>query len=126
MCDKAFSIAKNPKYDGYQRVLASMVYKFFEKKNSGGTVKNENISNKERPEEWHKPNIRKFKKRKVHSTFIDNIWGYWSCRYAVNKYILVKNLDFYYVSLIFSVNMHGLFLWKRKMMLQLLMLLKNV
>ena len=30
--DKAFSIAKNPKYDGYQRGLASMVYKFFDKK----------------------------------------------------------------------------------------------
>ena len=26
--DKAFNIAKNPKYDGYQRGLASMVYKF--------------------------------------------------------------------------------------------------
>ena len=30
--DKAFNIAKNPKYDGYQRRLASMVYKFFDKK----------------------------------------------------------------------------------------------
>ena len=45
--DKAFNIAKNPKYDGYQRGLASMVYKFFDKKASGGTVKNENISNKQ-------------------------------------------------------------------------------
>ena len=27
--DKAFNIAKNPKYDGYQRGIASMVYKFF-------------------------------------------------------------------------------------------------
>ena len=32
--DKAFNIAKNPKYDGYQRGLASMVYKFFEKKSA--------------------------------------------------------------------------------------------
>ena len=32
--DKAFNIAKNPKYDGYQRGLASMVYKFFDKKSS--------------------------------------------------------------------------------------------
>ena len=32
--DKVFSIAKNPKYDGYQRGLASMVYTFFNKKNS--------------------------------------------------------------------------------------------
>ena len=29
---KAFNIAKNPKYDGYQRELASMVYNFFDKK----------------------------------------------------------------------------------------------
>ena len=31
--DKAFKIASDPKYDGYQRGLASMVYKFFDKKN---------------------------------------------------------------------------------------------
>ena len=31
--DKAFNIAKNPKYDGYQRGLASMVYRFFDEKN---------------------------------------------------------------------------------------------
>ena len=36
--DKAFNIAKNPKYDGYQRGLASMVYKFFDKKFKGGGV----------------------------------------------------------------------------------------
>ena len=30
--DKAFNITKNPKYDVYQRGLASMVYKFFDKK----------------------------------------------------------------------------------------------
>ena len=43
---KAFNIAKNPCYDGYQRELASMVYKFFDKKTSDGTFKNEIISNK--------------------------------------------------------------------------------
>ena len=32
ICDKAFNIAKNPKYDGYQRGLASVVYNFFDKK----------------------------------------------------------------------------------------------
>ena len=41
--DKAFNIAKNPKFDGYQRDLASMVY---DKKTLEGTVKNKNISNK--------------------------------------------------------------------------------
>ena len=73
--DEAFNIAKNPKYDGYQRGFASMVYKFFDKKTSGGTVKNGNISNKKFEEELHRPIIRKFNKRKVNSPFIDNIWG---------------------------------------------------
>ena len=36
--DKAFKIASDPKYDGYQRGLASMVYKFFDKKSSGSGV----------------------------------------------------------------------------------------
>ena len=29
LCDKAFDIAKNPKYDGYKRGLISVVYNFF-------------------------------------------------------------------------------------------------
>ena len=37
--DKAFNIAKDPKYDGYQRGLASMVYKFFDKKTNGSVIK---------------------------------------------------------------------------------------
>ena len=45
--DKVFNINKNPKYDGYQRGLASVVYKFFDKKTSDETVRNETISNKE-------------------------------------------------------------------------------
>ena len=45
---REFNIVKNPKYDWYQRGVASVVYKFFEKKTfSGSDVKNENISNKE-------------------------------------------------------------------------------
>ena len=39
--DKAFEIACNPKYDGYQRGLASMVYKIFDKKSTGSGIKNE-------------------------------------------------------------------------------------
>ena len=46
MRDKAFHIAKNPKYDGYKKGLASVVYKSFDKKISGSCIKNENISNK--------------------------------------------------------------------------------
>ena len=36
--DKAFNIAKSPKNDGYQRGIASMVYKFFDKKLTGSSV----------------------------------------------------------------------------------------
>ena len=62
--DKAFNIAKDrwvwlAKYDGYQRGLASMVYKFFDKKAFGSGVKNENISNKELAKQSHKPIIWK-------------------------------------------------------------------
>ena len=63
--DKAFSFAKVPQYDGYQRGLASMVYKCFDKKTSDGAIKNEFLSNKELTEELHKPIIRKLEKRKV-------------------------------------------------------------
>ena len=62
--DKAFNIVKDPKYDGYQRGLASMVYKYFDKKTSGSGIKNENISNKELTEELHKPIIKNFNKKK--------------------------------------------------------------
>ena len=48
---------------------------FLTKKTSGSGFKNENISNKGLAGELHKPIIRKFKKRKVHSPFINNIWG---------------------------------------------------
>ena len=72
--DKAFNIAKNPKYDRYQKGLASMVYKFFDKKSAGSGV-NTNVNNEKLAEELHKPIIRKFKKRAVYSEFKDNIWG---------------------------------------------------
>ena len=39
--DKAFKIVSDPKYDGYQRGLASMSYKFFNKKSSGSGIANE-------------------------------------------------------------------------------------
>ena len=59
--DKAFSIAKSPKYDGYQTGLASMVYKFFDKKSAGSGVANNEIKqNLQLAEELHKPIIRNF------------------------------------------------------------------
>ena len=74
--DNAFNIAKNPKYDGYQKGLASMVYKFFDKKSKGsGVVNNEIKQNLQLAKELHKPIIRNFKKLTVYSGFKDNIWG---------------------------------------------------
>ena len=72
--DKAFNVTKDSKYDGYQRGLASMVYKFCDKKTSGSGINSENIPDKELAEELHKPIIRKFNKTKEHSPFIENIW----------------------------------------------------
>ena len=77
--DKAYDIASNPKYDGYQRGLASMGYKIFDKKSTGSGFKK--LKNTTKPsssilaDELHKPIIRKFNKRKVYSQFKDNIWG---------------------------------------------------
>ena len=80
--DKAFKIASDQKYDGYQRGLVSMVYNFFHKKSqeSGRPLSSASqlVNNKENiqlADELHKPIIRKFKKRKVYSSFRDNIWG---------------------------------------------------
>ena len=64
--DKAFNIANNPKYDGYQRGLASMVYKFFDKKFAGSGVNMHaniehplDLATQKIAEELHKPIIRK-------------------------------------------------------------------
>ena len=61
--DKAFNIAKDPKYDGYQGGLASMVYEFFDKKAAGRGIKSM-PQNEQLAEELHKPIIKKFKERK--------------------------------------------------------------
>ena len=77
--DKAYNIASNPEYDGYQRGLASIVYKFFDKKSMRSGFKK--LKNTTKPsssilaDELHKPIINKFHKRKVYSQFKDNIWG---------------------------------------------------
>ena len=57
--DKAFKIAKNPKYDGYQRGLVSMVYNFFDKNMSGSGI-NMNAGNDKLAKELHKPIINNF------------------------------------------------------------------
>ena len=77
--NSAYDIAINPEYDGYQRGLASMVYKFFNSKvaprNKTNSGKGTKEVNKILAEELHKPVIRTFNKRKVYSQFKDNMWG---------------------------------------------------
>ena len=81
--NKAFNIAKYTKYDGYQRGLTSMVYRFFDKKTKDSgvtTLANKSAiksipQNEQLADELHKPIIRKFRKRKIYSAFKDNIWA---------------------------------------------------
>ena len=72
--DKTFKIVSDPKYDSYQRGLAAMVYKFFDKNSSGSGVANE--PNYQLASELHRQVFRKFKRRKVYSSFKDNILGF--------------------------------------------------
>ena len=104
------NIAKYSKCGWYQRGLASITFKSFEKKSSSSGVKSELISNQELAEEFHKPIIGKIEKRKVHSSFKDHIWG----SDLVDMQLLStinKGFPFFYVLLIFILNMCGLFFW---------------
>ena len=115
--DKAFNIAKYPKYDGCQRGLPSMVYKFFDKKSKGSgvtTLANKFaiksvFQNQQLAEELLKPIIKKFKKRTVHAALKDNIWGahladmQLICKYNKGVRILLCVIKF-------LANMLGLFL----------------
>ena len=79
--DKAFKIANDPKYDGYQRRLVSMAYKIFDKKSSGRGVdtslenKSATTPNYQLENELHRQIIQIFKRRKIYLSFRENIWG---------------------------------------------------
>ena len=70
--DKTFKIASDPKYDGYQRGLTSMVYKFFDKKPKGSGVA---VANYQLENELQRQIIRKYKRQRLYSSFRDNSWG---------------------------------------------------
>ena len=59
--NKALKIASNPKYNSYERGLASVVYNFFDKKSKGSGLK----ENKQLVNELHKPIIRNFQKKSL-------------------------------------------------------------
>ena len=89
--NKAFNVAKDPKYDGYQRGLASVVYKFFDKKTKGSGLSYTNkpmSPNEQLAEELHKPIIKKFAKRRVHSAF--NIYKHMT---SISKNVYIDKLD---------------------------------
>ena len=90
--NSAYDVASNPKYDGYQKGLASMVYEFFDSKvapldkntmsakgNANHTAKHSSLerteNNKILAEELYKSVIKKINKRNVYLQFKDNIWG---------------------------------------------------
>ena len=85
--DRAYEISRSRNYNGYQRALASMVYKFFDNKRGLGINVNEQLA-----EELHKPVIKKSKRRKVYVRLKGNIWA----------------ADSAEMKLLFSQNMHGL------------------
>ena len=70
MNNKTYKIAKNRGYDGYQEVLATMIYKFFDKKKGSEISVNEQLA-----KDLQKPVIRKFRRRQVNFSFKDNIWA---------------------------------------------------
>ena len=75
--NKPLKIATDPRVNGYQRGLASMVYKFLNERTKGSGINNKRnlLVNSQLAEELYKPIIKNFKRRKVYSSFKDNIWG---------------------------------------------------
>ena len=111
MKDKAFKIASDPKCDDHQRGLVWIIYKFFDKKSSGSGVANE--PNYPLADELHKQIIRKFKKRKVYSSFRDNIWDVdLADMQSLSKYS--KGIKYFCVQLICLVNVRGCSFKKQK------------
>ena len=105
LCDKAFDIAKNLKYDGYQRGLASMVYRYFNKKASGGAIKNENMSNKELTEELRLlGNYEKILKKKIMLIFY-----VWSANLAYMQLISKFNKGIFF--LLCVINIFSKYAW---------------
>ena len=92
--DKASNIAKNSKYNGYQKYFAPLFYTSFHikasatcaNKFSGSGIKKENISNKELAEKLHNQITGKFRKKIVQSFFIENV----RCAYFVDMQLICK------------------------------------
>ena len=82
-----------------------MVYTFFDKKSEASGIVNykENI---QLAEELHKPIIRNFEKRKVHSSFRDNIWGA-----DLANMQLLSNFNKGFRSLLYDIDIFSKYEW---------------
>ena len=98
--DKAFNIARNPKHDGYQRELASMLYKFFDKNISDGAIKGTIISNQKLAEKLHKAIIRKLGKKESLHSLKDSVWG---ADFAGVQFISKYNNGFRYLLCVIDI-----------------------
>ena len=108
--DKAFTIAKNPKYDKYQRGLVSVIYNVFDKKSSnihkGKIINYKNQRPLDVAEELHQPIIRKFEKRKVCSSYKDDILG---ADLADMQLRSKRNTEFQF--LLCAINIYSKYAW---------------
>ena len=75
--NKALKIATDLRVNGYQRGLASMVYKFFNERTKGSGINNKEnlLVNSQLAKELHKAIIKNFKNIYIYSSFKDNAWG---------------------------------------------------
>ena len=106
--NKAFDVAKNSKYDGYQHQLASMVYKCFDKKSAThkGTGINSGIKTQQLADKVHNPITRNVKNYKVYSSFEYKIWGGdLADMQLVNKYN--KGIQF----LLYAIDIFSKYAW---------------
>ena len=108
--DRTFETARNCGYDEYQRALASTAHKFFDKKIKSGAIGTSKAGisvNEELSDELHKPVIKKFKRQKVYSRFIGNIWP---VDLAETKSLSSKNENVKYLLFVidFLLNIHSL------------------
>ena len=71
--EKAFEIASNLKYDGYQKVLSSIFYKFFDTKSAGSSVAT--LPSYQLAHDHHGQIIKNVRRTKVYSLFREGIWG---------------------------------------------------
>ena len=108
--DKAFDIAKHPKYHGYQRSLALVASESFNKKTAGGVIKNEIMSNRKLAKNYTIQSLENLR----NSKYTHLLWTIIGVSDLAEMQLISKfnkGIRFFYDALlIFLVNMHGLFL----------------